>query len=114
MWLLWLVVDGATPLRSLQDGIEPMWEDERNKRGGRWLITLNKQQRRMDLDRFWLETVGYPDALAKPHKVDGSDPSGGVSHCCFCSAVCCRFIGGLRASIFTPVSATVVCSHVRL
>lgn len=42
----------------LQDGIEPMWEDERNKRGGRWLITLNKQQRRLDLDRFWLETVG--------------------------------------------------------
>lgn len=35
-----------------------MWEDERNKRGGRWLITLNKQQRRFDLDRFWLETVG--------------------------------------------------------
>ncbi|KAG8593170.1 hypothetical protein GDO81_000744 [Engystomops pustulosus] len=41
-----------------KDGIEPMWEDEKNKRGGRWLITLNKQQRRNDLDRFWLETVG--------------------------------------------------------
>ncbi|KAF7706945.1 hypothetical protein HF521_018163 [Silurus meridionalis] len=40
-----------------KDGIEPMWEDERNKRGGRWLITLNKQQRRADLDRFWLETL---------------------------------------------------------
>ncbi|NWW32877.1 IF4E factor, partial [Panurus biarmicus] len=25
--------------------------------GGRWLITLNKQQRRSDLDRFWLETL---------------------------------------------------------
>ncbi|KAJ8281396.1 hypothetical protein GJAV_G00067210 [Gymnothorax javanicus] len=34
-----------------------MWEDERNKRGGRWLITLNKQQRKADLDRFWLETA---------------------------------------------------------
>lgn len=45
-------------LTVLQDGIEPMWEDERNKRGGRWLITLNKQQRRLDLDRYWLETVG--------------------------------------------------------
>lgn len=44
-------------LFSEQDGIEPMWEDERNKRGGRWLITLSKQQRRADLDRFWLETV---------------------------------------------------------
>ncbi|XP_077477220.1 LOW QUALITY PROTEIN: eukaryotic translation initiation factor 4eb [Stigmatopora argus] len=40
-----------------KDGIEPMWEDERNVRGGRWLITLNKQQRRSDLDRFWLETL---------------------------------------------------------
>ncbi|RXM30505.1 Eukaryotic translation initiation factor 4E-1A [Acipenser ruthenus] len=40
-----------------KDGIEPMWEDERNKQGGRWLITLTKQQRRSDLDRFWLETL---------------------------------------------------------
>ncbi|XP_023619684.1 eukaryotic translation initiation factor 4E isoform X2 [Myotis lucifugus] len=40
-----------------KDGIKPMWEDEKNKRGGRWLITLNKQQRRSDLDRFWLETL---------------------------------------------------------
>ena len=40
-----------------KDGIEPMWEDEKNKRGGRWLITLNKQQRRSDLHRFWLETL---------------------------------------------------------
>lgn len=36
-----------------------MWEDDRNRRGGRWLITLSKQQRKSDLDRFWLETVGY-------------------------------------------------------
>ncbi|CAO2614326.1 Eukaryotic translation initiation factor 4E [Lemmus lemmus] len=40
-----------------KDGIEPIWEDEKNKRGGRWLITLNKQQRQSDLDRFWLETL---------------------------------------------------------
>ncbi|CAO2614324.1 Eukaryotic translation initiation factor 4E [Lemmus lemmus] len=43
-----------------KDGIEPIWEDEKNKRGGRWLITLNKQQRQSDLDRFWLETL-YSD-----------------------------------------------------
>ncbi|KAK2116047.1 translation initiation factor eIF4E [Saguinus oedipus] len=48
-------VVGSSFLRT--DGIEPMWEDEKNKRGGRWLITLNKQQRRSDLDRFWLETL---------------------------------------------------------
>lgn len=41
-----------------------MWEDEKNKRGGRWLITLNKQQRRSDLDRFWLETVRFSNAKA--------------------------------------------------
>ncbi|MBN3279868.1 IF4E factor, partial [Polyodon spathula] len=40
-----------------QDGIEPMWEDRRNKCGGRWLITLSKQQRHTELDRFWLETL---------------------------------------------------------
>lgn len=43
-----------------------MWEDERNKRGGRWLITLNKQQRRQDLDRFWLETVGLTEGRRYP------------------------------------------------
>uniref|UniRef100_A0A8C2LRT4 Eukaryotic translation initiation factor 4E n=1 Tax=Cricetulus griseus TaxID=10029 RepID=A0A8C2LRT4_CRIGR len=40
-----------------KDGIEPIWEDEKNRSGGRWLITLNKQQRQSDLDRFWLETL---------------------------------------------------------
>lgn len=35
-----------------------MWEDDRNKLGGRWLMTLNKQQRHNDLDRYWMETVG--------------------------------------------------------
>ncbi|XP_028838855.1 eukaryotic translation initiation factor 4E-1B [Denticeps clupeoides] len=40
-----------------KDGIEPMWEDHSNKCGGRWLITLSKQQRHTELDRFWLETL---------------------------------------------------------
>ncbi|XP_053474472.1 eukaryotic translation initiation factor 4E-1B isoform X5 [Ictalurus furcatus] len=40
-----------------KDGIEPMWEDRSNKCGGRWLITLSKQQRHTELDRFWLETL---------------------------------------------------------
>ncbi|XP_057706305.1 eukaryotic translation initiation factor 4E-1A-like isoform X1 [Corythoichthys intestinalis] len=49
-----------------KDGIEPMWEDKRNRRGGRWLITLSKQQRKADLDRFWLETVNLvPEASAR-------------------------------------------------
>jgi len=37
-----------------------MWEDERNKLGGRWLVNLDKRRRGAELDRFWLETVGMP------------------------------------------------------
>lgn len=40
-----------------QDGIKPMWEDSRNKRGGRWLVSLTKQQRHIELDHLWLETL---------------------------------------------------------
>ena len=42
-----------------------MWEDGRNKDGGRWLINLNKNQRMTDLDNFWLETVSVR-ALERP------------------------------------------------
>lgn len=34
-----------------------MWEDDANKRGGRWLINLDKKQRTVDLDRFWLDVI---------------------------------------------------------
>ncbi|XP_006873555.1 PREDICTED: eukaryotic translation initiation factor 4E type 1B [Chrysochloris asiatica] len=40
-----------------KDGIQPMWEDSRNKRGGRWLVSLAKHQRHSKLDRLWLETM---------------------------------------------------------
>lgn len=40
-----------------KEGIEPMWEDPQNVRGGRWLINTNRQQRTVDLDRFWMETL---------------------------------------------------------
>ena len=40
----------------LQDGIQPMWEDVKNKAGGRWLLNLDKRNRDV-LDRFWEETV---------------------------------------------------------
>lgn len=61
-----------------------MWEDNQNKRGGRWLITLAKQQRHTELDRFWLETVsaaplglvcGVQSAASPPDTV----PSHGVT-----------------------------------
>lgn len=38
-------------------GIKPMWEDEANVRGGRWLINLDRKQRGNDLDNYWLEIV---------------------------------------------------------
>jgi len=40
-----------------KDGIRPMWEDERNRLGGRWLVNINKSQRQTELDRLWLETL---------------------------------------------------------
>uniref|UniRef100_A0A803JCF2 Eukaryotic translation initiation factor 4E family member 1B n=1 Tax=Xenopus tropicalis TaxID=8364 RepID=A0A803JCF2_XENTR len=62
-WSLYTHIQLASKLSSgcdyslFKDGIEPMWEDSRNKRGGRWLITLSKQQRHSDLDALWLETL---------------------------------------------------------
>ncbi|KFV03310.1 Eukaryotic translation initiation factor 4E, partial [Pterocles gutturalis] len=58
-WALYSHIQLASKLTSgcdyslFKDGIEPMWEDSQNKRGGRWLITLAKQQRHTELDRFW-------------------------------------------------------------
>ncbi|XP_049631598.1 eukaryotic translation initiation factor 4E type 1B [Suncus etruscus] len=40
-----------------KEGIEPMWEDCANKRGGRWLLSLDRQKRHTLLDRLWLETL---------------------------------------------------------
>lgn len=40
-----------------KDGIRPMWEDEKNRLGGRWLVNINKNQRATELDRLWLETL---------------------------------------------------------
>lgn len=40
-----------------KQGIRPMWEDDANKHGGRWLMTLDKKQRSSDLDHFWLEIL---------------------------------------------------------
>ncbi|KAL5017890.1 hypothetical protein ScPMuIL_003612 [Solemya velum] len=40
-----------------KDGIQPMWEDDRNKIGGRWLINFDKQKRMSQLDKYWLETL---------------------------------------------------------
>ncbi|XP_004587630.2 eukaryotic translation initiation factor 4E type 1B [Ochotona princeps] len=62
-WAMYSHIQLASKLSSgcdyalFKDGIEPMWEDSRNKRGGRWLMSLAKQQRHSELDRLWLETL---------------------------------------------------------
>jgi len=40
-----------------KEGIQPMWEDTKNRCGGRWLVNLSKSQRQTELDRLWLETL---------------------------------------------------------
>ncbi|XP_017116065.1 eukaryotic translation initiation factor 4E1 [Drosophila elegans] len=37
-------------------GIRPMWEDEANVRGGRWVISVTKTAKN-DLDNFWMDTM---------------------------------------------------------
>ncbi|KAH8379567.1 hypothetical protein KR009_005595 [Drosophila setifemur] len=37
-------------------GIKPMWEDEANIKGGRWLVTVTKSCK-LELDRIWLDIL---------------------------------------------------------
>jgi len=62
-WSLYNHIKPASELKQGTDyslfkkGIRPMWEDDANKRGGRWLISLEKKQRNNDLDRYWLDII---------------------------------------------------------
>ncbi|CAG0893096.1 unnamed protein product [Darwinula stevensoni] len=62
-WALYNYIEVASHLPAGTDyslfkkGIKPMWEDDRNKKGGRWLLNLNKSQRFADLDNLWLEVL---------------------------------------------------------
>ena len=62
-WALYNHIELASKLQSgcdyslFKEGIKPMWEDDRNRRGGRWLINLDKKQRLPNLDNFWLEVM---------------------------------------------------------
>ncbi|XP_064135791.1 eukaryotic translation initiation factor 4E type 1B [Loxodonta africana] len=62
-WAMYSHIQLASKLSSgcdyalFKDGIQPMWEDSRNKRGGRWLVSLAKHQRHSKLDLLWLETL---------------------------------------------------------
>lgn len=62
-WGVYNHIQAASKLQSgcdyslFKEGIEPMWEDERNKKGGRWLVNTQKNFRQQELDRLWLETL---------------------------------------------------------
>ncbi|CAG0922279.1 unnamed protein product [Notodromas monacha] len=36
-------------------GIQPAWEDAKNKNGGRWMIQLDKSPSKADTDKYWME-----------------------------------------------------------
>lgn len=79
-----------------QDGIEPTWEDARNKRGGRWLVSLAKERRHIELDRLWLETVSRGagwEGLYGTRGGSGLEIGGGSPWAA---------AGGLIASLFGP------------
>uniref|UniRef100_A0A1I8AK33 eIF-4F 25 kDa subunit n=1 Tax=Steinernema glaseri TaxID=37863 RepID=A0A1I8AK33_9BILA len=40
-----------------KEGIKPMWEDENNIKGGRWLVFVDKQKRAERLDHYWMELL---------------------------------------------------------
>ncbi|CAI4223287.1 unnamed protein product [Auanema sp. JU1783] len=40
-----------------KEGIKPMWEDESNVKGGRWLVVVDKQRRAQLLDHYWMELL---------------------------------------------------------
>jgi len=39
-----------------KDGVEPKWEDDENKKGGKWLVTCKASSKEM-LDKWWLWLV---------------------------------------------------------
>ncbi|XP_044013696.1 eukaryotic translation initiation factor 4E-1A-like isoform X2 [Aphidius gifuensis] len=62
-WSLYNHIKSPSELKSgcdysmFKQGIRPMWEDDANKNGGKWVLQLDKKQRLSDLDNFWLEIV---------------------------------------------------------
>lgn len=37
--------------------VRPMWEDENNQNGGRWVITLEKRVDSDEVNRLWMDTL---------------------------------------------------------
>ena len=54
-----------------KSGIRPMWEDARNKAGGRWLFTFNKKScSARQIDETWLEVVCLLIVIATQLMID--------------------------------------------
>lgn len=62
-WALYNHIQSASGLNwgsdyyLFKEGIKPMWEDENNVKGGRWLVVVDKQKRSQLLDHYWLELL---------------------------------------------------------
>ncbi|XP_002126987.2 eukaryotic translation initiation factor 4E-1A [Ciona intestinalis] len=62
-WALYNHIQLSSKLQSgcdynlFKDGIQPMWEDKANKKGGKWMLQMSKQQRVNELDKVWLEIL---------------------------------------------------------
>ena len=61
-WSIYNHIKSASEIRSgcsyfvFKEGLKPMWEDEGNRRGGRWLVNFDRKHRTA-LDDKWLEVV---------------------------------------------------------
>ncbi|KAH8402864.1 hypothetical protein KR222_008097, partial [Zaprionus bogoriensis] len=61
-WSLYYTIKTPSELKIGSDyymfkqGIQPMWEDEANIKGGRWLFTVSKSSKDA-LDRIWLDIL---------------------------------------------------------
>jgi translation initiation factor 4E len=38
-------------------GVQPMWEDPMNEKGGKWVAGLSRGKREEFLDSYWIATV---------------------------------------------------------
>lgn len=62
-WSLYNHIKLASEIKSGNDyslfknNIRPMWEDDQNKHGGRWLISIPKYFRANELDCLWLDVI---------------------------------------------------------
>jgi len=41
----------------MKDGIEPMWEDPQNEKGGKWVVCVPMKHRTSHLNQLWLWVV---------------------------------------------------------